>query len=110
MAATATIPATIADRIKSTPGLCGGRPCIAGTRIRVLDIYVMHELEGRTADEIVTAYPTITLADVYAALAYYFDHRQEIEDDYKAADAFIAAMRKKHGPGPLEASRMNPES
>ena len=35
-------------------------------------------------DEIVHAYPTITLADVYAALAYYWDHRDEIEQRIEA--------------------------
>ena len=40
-------------QIESRPDKCGGRPCIAGTRIRVQDVYVWHELQGQTADEIV---------------------------------------------------------
>lgn len=30
--------------ISKTPGVCGGRACIAGHRIRVMDIVAMHEL------------------------------------------------------------------
>lgn len=73
----------IAQHITKTPGICGGRPCIAGHRIRVQDIVVWHEMRGYCPDEIVDMFPGITLADVYAALAYYFDHREEIEHTRK---------------------------
>ena len=69
--------------ITKTPGVCGGRACIAGHRIRVMDIVVWHELRGYSPDEIVDLFPGITLADVHAALAYYFDHREEIEADFR---------------------------
>ena len=45
-----------------------------------MDIVVLHEKLGQTPDEIVSTYPSLTLADVHAALAYYFDHPQEIQD------------------------------
>jgi uncharacterized protein (DUF433 family) len=73
----------IAQHITKTPGICGGRACIAGHRIRVQDIVVWHEKRGYSPDEIVDFFPGITLADVYAALAYYFDHREEIEDEFR---------------------------
>ncbi|SRR5581483_8556981 len=71
------------QHITKTPGVCGGRACIAGHRIRVMDIVVWHELRGYSPDEIVDLFPGITLADVHAALAYYFDHREEIEADFR---------------------------
>lgn len=73
---------TISQHIDSVPGRCGGRPCIAGTRIRVLDIYVWHMVQGMTADEIVTHVSGITLADVHAALAYCYDHRAELREEF----------------------------
>ena len=76
----------LTQHISRTPGVCGGRACIAGHRIRVSDIVVWHELRGHSPDQIVDLFPGITLADVYAALAYYFDHRQEIEDEFRSAD------------------------
>jgi uncharacterized protein (DUF433 family) len=71
------------EHVTKTPGVCGGRACIAGHRIRVMDVVVLHERRGLSPEEIVYAYPCITLADVHAALAYYFDHRDEIEADFR---------------------------
>lgn len=47
-------------------------------RIRVQDIVIWHEKMGLSPDKIVSQYPSITLADVYAALTYYHDHLAEI--------------------------------
>ena len=69
---------TANQHIKITPGMCGGKPRIAGHRITVANIVIWHERLGKSADEIATDY-NLTLADVYAALAYYFDHREAID-------------------------------
>jgi uncharacterized protein (DUF433 family) len=90
------------SHIESTPSVCGGQPRIAGHRIRVQDIYVCHELKGMTPDEILQAYPTITLADVHAALTYYWDHREEIDRHIKDDAEFIESLRAKSGPGLIE--------
>ena len=71
-------------RITKTPGVCGGRACIAGHRIRVMDIVVWHEFRGYAPDEIVAMFPGITLADFHAAMAYYFDHRAEIDEEFRS--------------------------
>jgi uncharacterized protein (DUF433 family) len=78
-----------------------GKPCIVGTGIRVWDVYVLHERQGKTPDEIVTAFPHLTLADVHAALAYYWDNKQEIDRQMKEANEFAHQLRAAHGPGPL---------
>jgi uncharacterized protein (DUF433 family) len=85
---------TVTDHIDSRPTVCGGRPCIAGTRIRVQDIYTWHEHEGFSPDEIVTKFPQLTLADVYAALSYYWDHRDEIQRQMKEDRDFIEEMKR----------------
>jgi uncharacterized protein (DUF433 family) len=89
---------SIADHIETRSNRCGGKPCIAGTRIRVYDVYVWHELHGRTADEIVSDFPQISHADVYAALAYYWDHRDEIEAQM-AADRNLADQIREQQSG-----------
>lgn len=73
----------VRQHITKTPGVCGGRACIAGHRIRVMDVVVCHEMGGMCPEEIVSQFPGITLADVHAALAYYFDNRGEIEADFR---------------------------
>jgi len=90
------------DRIARTPGVCGGKACIAGHRVRVLDVVVWHEHQGMTADEIVSHFPTITLADVHAALACYFDHLEEIQHEMQAERAFAEEFRRGN-PSLLEA-------
>lgn len=91
----------VSNHIEIVQGAGGPKARIAGHRISVEDIAVWHEKLGMSADEIVHEFPTITLADVYAALAYYWDHRDEIEQAIKEGDAFVEELRKAHI-GPLE--------
>ena len=93
---------TAQKHIESREGVCGGKPCVAGTRIRVWDIYVHHEVRGMTPDEIVTQYPELSLADVHAAMAYYWDNREAIDKQMKDADEFVDQLKAVTGPGPLE--------
>jgi uncharacterized protein (DUF433 family) len=96
------MPTSPQSRISRTPGVCGGKACIAGHRVRVLDVVVWHEHHGLTPDEIVSHVPSITLADVHAALAYYFDHIEEIREEMRAERAFAEEFRRSH-PSLLEA-------
>jgi hypothetical protein len=57
---------------------------------------------GQSADEIVSSFPQLSLADVYAALAYYHDHREEIDNQMKAGEDFVKEMRR-HFPSKLKA-------
>jgi len=60
-----------------------------------------------TPDEIVSHFPTITLADVHAALAYYFDHIEEIQQEMRTERAFAEEFRRSN-PSLLEA-KLRPE-
>jgi uncharacterized protein (DUF433 family) len=68
-------------QIVRTPGTCGGKPRIDGHRIKFEHIAICHERLAMTPDDIVTSHPTITLAQVHAALAYYSAHKAEIDAD-----------------------------
>ena len=87
----------ITKHIQTTAGVCGGKPCIAGTRIRVQDIVIWTE-KGQSPEEVITGFPQLTLADVHAALAYYHDNRDEIERQMQDGEALAEAMRAKGGP------------
>lgn len=87
--------ATAVERITKMPGVCGGCACIAGHRVRVLDIVAWHEQNGWSPDEIVSQVPSITLADVHAALAYYYDHREEIQEEIRAERAMAEEFRRE---------------
>ena len=78
------------------------RAYIAGTRVRVQDIYVDSEVHGKSPDDIVASLPHLTLAQVHAALSYYFDNREAILEEIRQDGEFVAQMKAKTGPGPLE--------
>ena len=78
------------------------RAYIAGTRVRVQDIYALAEIQGLTPDQIVEQLPHLTLGQVHAALAYYFDHREQILREVREDEEFVEMMRRQTGPGPLE--------
>ena len=90
--------------IEATPGICGGRARIAGHRIRVQDIVLWTE-QGQSPDQIVADFPQLSLADVYAALAYYHDHREEIDRQIREDDQFVAEMKARGDPGLLDRLR-----
>ena len=92
-------------RIVSTPGTCGGRPRIDGHRITVEDVAIWHERMGMNPDEIVSSYPTITLSDVHAALAYYYENRERIDNDIAEGQKFVEEMRAKEEPSRLRELR-----
>src|SRR5438093_3720897 len=95
-------PAPDRVRIVSTPGTCGGKPRIDGHRITVEDVAIWHERMGMSPDEIVSAYPSITLADVHAALAYYFENRERIDAAIQEGERFIEEMKAKAPPSILQ--------
>jgi uncharacterized protein (DUF433 family) len=91
------------ERITKRAGICGGRACIAGHRIRVMDIVVLYDQMGMTPAEIIDQFPTITLSDVHSAMAYYYDHMDEIQDDI-SQEADVAERLRSHFP-----SKITPE-
>jgi uncharacterized protein (DUF433 family) len=66
--------------IEQKRGVCGGRPVIKGTRFPVSSVAIQYQ-QGYTAEDILREFPQLTPAQVYGALAYYFDHQQVIDDE-----------------------------
>ncbi len=91
----------VKPHIEKTPGICGGKVRIAGHRIRVLDVAILHERRGLSPEEIVGQYPGLTLADVHAALSYYFDNRHEIEEEIRH-EAEVAEQLKARFPSKVQ--------
>jgi uncharacterized protein (DUF433 family) len=67
---------------------------IAASRV-ALDVVVEQYENGMTAEEIVAAYDTLALADVYAAIAYYLRHREEVLDYLARRQGEAAALRQQ---------------
>lgn len=88
--------------IETTPDVCGGKPRITGTRIRVWDVYVWYELQGRSPEEIVHDFPQLSLADVHAALAYFWDNQQHIRGQMQQAEDLVARLKGESDAGLLQ--------
>lgn len=84
-----------AAHITQTPGVCGGKPCIAGRRIRVQDVYVWHETVGMGAEAIASEY-NLSLAQVYAALTFAYEHLDEILADIQASEDNIESFKRDY--------------
>lgn len=91
--------------IVRTEGVVGGEPRIENTRIRVRDIVLARDVQAAMPEEIVaTIYPNLTLAQVYSALAYYEDHRYEVNAFQQREQDYLVALQKSP-PAFLEARR-----
>jgi uncharacterized protein (DUF433 family) len=84
-----------AHHIEQSPETAGGKPRIAGTRIRVQEVYIWHEINDMSVDEIASEY-NLSLAQVYAAMTYAFDHLDEIRHDIHESEKFVEELKKKY--------------
>jgi uncharacterized protein (DUF433 family) len=99
-----TTPAPVpnlGDYIVKTSGVCSRQPRIAGTRIKVKHIYTWVECMGMTPAQVVAEYPQLTMAQVHAALAYYWSNQEEIHQDIENEEKLIAALKAKAAPSKI---------
>ncbi len=85
----------IGSLITSTPGVVGGTPCIAGTRVPVRSIAIYYK-QGHLPEEIVQLYEHLSIAQVYAALTYYHANRAEVEADIAHEEAEYDRLANEH--------------
>lgn len=82
--------------IEATEGVCGGKCRIAGTRIKVSLVASEYEHQRMTPDEIIEAHPHLSLAQIHGALAYYYDHQDEIRREWREAEELISSLRDRY--------------
>lgn len=90
MAVMATPAKVVYSHITKQPGVRGGKACIDDTRIAVVDVVALLT-QGLGDQQIVERYPSLNLAQVHAAISYYYENRDELagdlaEDDDAEAD------------------------
>ncbi len=85
----------IGSLIESSPDIRGGRPRIAGTGITVQRIVRWYQ-QGLTPNEIVVELPHLTLAQVFAALAYYHANRGEMDAVIAQSQAEAERLEREH--------------
>ncbi|HEX3598996.1 MAG TPA: DUF433 domain-containing protein [Lacipirellulaceae bacterium] len=78
-----------------TPGVCGGNLRIDGTRMTVNQIVTVHK-QGLSPEQIVEQYPQRTLREIYAVLAWYYEHKTEFDDELAAEAAADEAAEREY--------------
>jgi len=86
----------IGSLIGQSPGVCGGRPCIAGTGVSVRRIAGWYK-QGRTPEEIADQYGHLSLSQVFAALTYYHANQELIDAELAEEDAEYDRLSAVHG-------------
>lgn len=81
----------IGSMITCTAGIVGGRPRIEGTRVPVSAIAVSYK-QGYLPEEIVQQFERLSIAQVYAALAFYHTNQAEIDTDIEAEKLLYASL------------------
>jgi uncharacterized protein (DUF433 family) len=89
------------EHIEIVEGAGGPKARIKGHNVRVIDVADWYYGQKWSPEEIVENIPTITIADIFDALAYYHDHRDELEAKRARDDAFVEEFMRAN-PGRLE--------
>jgi len=71
--------------VQKDPAICGGDPVIVGTRIPIRLVYVRLRA-GDSVESIQQTFPRLTLAQIYDALSYAYDHLREIEEEIRCEE------------------------
>ncbi len=78
-----------------------GRALIAGTRFKVRELVKAHLAYGWSPEELQWQYPDVTLAQVYAALAYYYDHESAFNAEIQEGLAQFERLRAENLDSPV---------
>ena len=78
-----------------------GVPCLAGIRIKVIEMVLDHLAHHWDGDEIQRQHPQLTLGQIYSALAYYYDHQAEMDQVIEEQLREVAALKARLGKSPL---------
>jgi uncharacterized protein (DUF433 family) len=78
-----------------------GRPWVDDTNVKVIELVQDHLAHGWNAETIQENHPDLSLAQVYAALAWYYDHQTEMDDELERQGERLDALRRQMGPSAL---------
>lgn len=76
-------------------------PVLTGTRIKVVEIALDHLAHGSDAEEIHRQFPFLTLGQIHSALAYYYDHQEEVDQDIAGRLRKVGEIQSRLGDTPL---------
>ena len=78
-------------------------PIIAGTTMKVIELVLAQIAYGWSPEELHLQFPHLTLGQIHSALAYYWDHQDELDRDIERRVELVDQLRSAIGPSPLVA-------
>lgn len=81
----------------------GDTPFVAGTTMKVVELVMAQMAYGWSPEELHFQHPYLTLGQIHAALAYYWDHKVELDADIERRWHWAEQARQEAGPSPLVA-------
>lgn len=87
--------ALLTQHLESAPDVRSGRVCLAGSRISVDDVALMHLRLGRPLAEIAGSFD-LPLAALHSAMAYYYEHQAEVDRSIEEDSAFVEAFERRN--------------
>ena len=88
------MPTVLETSLVRTPGVCGGRLRIDGTRMTVNQIVALHK-QGLNAQQVIEQYPQRSLSEIYTVLAWYHANKQEFDKELAAEEAADERLREE---------------
>ena len=76
-------------------------PMVAGTTMKVVELVLDHLAYGWSPEELHFQHPYLTMGQVYSALAYYWDHKTELDQDIERRLHFVDQVQQTTPPTPL---------
>jgi uncharacterized protein (DUF433 family) len=80
-----------------------GAPVIAGTNMKVIELVLERIAYGWSPEEMSFQHPYLTLGQIHSALAFYWDHQQELDRDIERRLRWVDQVRQTASPSPLVA-------
>lgn len=78
-------------------------PIIAGTTMKVIELVLAHLAYGWSPEELHFQFPPLTLGQIHSALAYYWDHQEELDKDIERRLESVEQVRRSLRESPLVA-------
>lgn len=78
-----------------------GVPLISGTTMKVVELVVEQAEYGRSPEELHFQHPYLSLGQIYSALAYYWDHKDDLDQDIERRYQYAEQARRDAEPSPL---------
>lgn len=76
-------------------------PLIAGTRVKVIELVLDHLAYGWSPEELHFQHPHLTMGQIHSALAYYWDHKSELDQDMERRRQLVDQLRRTGPSSPL---------